>query len=139
VSGEAYKNRLLEQNPVSTPWNPYNPVMESSQPQFETVELVDSMHSIEFDADEGTYRAEYNTDRDQPSLAIVAMIAAVAGSDPTELPPLHSAIDTGALDSLFSATPAGGHRSGRLSFLYEGFEVSMSSEGTIVADPVGPT
>lgn len=101
----------------------------------ETVEIIPSMEAIEFVVDDGIYRAEYDSSRDQPSLAIVAAIAAAEQRDPSELTPLHYAIDTEALDGLFSSTATKGQRKGCLSFPYEGFEVTVSSEGVIEAKP----
>ncbi|THE64953.1 hypothetical protein D8Y22_10085 [Salinadaptatus halalkaliphilus] len=93
------------------------------------------MESVEFVDDDGVYRAEYDSSQDQPSLAIVAVIAAADQSALSELPPLYSAIDTDALNELFSTTATEGQRKGRLSFPYEGFEVTVSSEGVIEAKP----
>ena len=109
--------------------------MKSSNKSVGTVEIVPSMEAIEFDVDDGVYRAEYDSSCDQPSLAIVAAIAAADHRNPYELPPLHSAIDTDALDDLFSPTATDGQRNGRLSFPYEGFDVTVFSEGVIEAKP----
>lgn len=105
--------------------------MESTQESVGAVEIVDLMHDIEFDADEGAFWAEYDSRRDQPSLAVVAVVAAIDDRDPSELSPLHFAVDTEALDDLFSETATDGLRSGCLSFSYEGFDVTVFSEGTI--------
>ena len=113
--------------------------MEFSNKPLGTVEIAPSMETIEFVVDDGIYRAEYDSSRDQPSLAIVAVIAAADHRDPYELPPLHSAIDTDALDELFSTTANGGQRNGRLSFPYEGFEVTVFSGGIIEAKPTENT
>ncbi|MFP8958828.1 HalOD1 output domain-containing protein (plasmid) [Natrialbaceae archaeon A-CW3] len=109
--------------------------MEFSNKPVGNVEIVPSMEAVEFVVDDGVYRAEYDSSRDQPSLAIVAAIAAADQRDPYELTPLHSAIDTGALDELFATTATEGQRNGCLSFPYEGFEVTVSSEGVIEAKP----
>ncbi|WP_226479544.1 HalOD1 output domain-containing protein [Natrinema amylolyticum] len=113
--------------------------MESSKEAIRTVEIVDSINIVEFVVEEERFRAEYNSSRDQPSLAVVAAVAAVAGSDPDELSPLHSVIDTGALNDLFATTANGGQRDGRLSFSYEGFDVTVFSEGVIEAEPTENT
>ena len=110
--------------------------MESSKKPVGTAEFVPSMESVEFVVDDGIYRAEYDSSRDQPSLAIVATIAAADQRDPNDLRPLHSAIDTDGLNELFAPAATDGQRNGRLSFLYEGFEVTVSSEGVIEATPM---
>lgn len=113
--------------------------MRSNTETTGALEIVDSMNTIEFDVDEGIYRASYNDNRDTTSLAVVAVIAAAANRDSRELAPLNSAIDTAALDSLFSTTTTRGERSGCISFQYEGFEVTVWGEGTIEADPMENT
>ncbi|AHG01894.1 hypothetical protein HALLA_00955 (plasmid) [Halostagnicola larsenii XH-48] len=110
--------------------------MESTQESVGAIEIVDSMNDIEFDADEDAFRAEYDSRRDQPSLAVVAMVAAIDDRDPIELSPLHFVIDMEALDDLFSETATDGMRSGCLSFSYEGFDVTVFSEGTIEVSPI---
>jgi hypothetical protein len=100
-----------------------------------TVEIVPSMESVEFAVDDGIYRAEYDSSRDQPSLAVVAAVAAAGQRDIHELTPLHSVVDTAALDELFSTTATEGQRNGCLSFPYEGFEVTVFSDGVIEATP----
>ncbi|AEH37151.1 HalOD1 output domain-containing protein [Halopiger xanaduensis] len=103
------------------------------------VEAVGSMNSVEFDIDANIFRAEYDSSRDQPSLAIVAVVAAAANSDPNELSPLHSAIDTGALDDLLSGTATDDQKNVCFSFSYEGFAVTTFSEGTIEVKPMENT
>lgn len=111
--------------------------MEFTNEGVATAEIVPSMKNVELLVDDGVYRAEYDNTRDQPSLAVVAAVAAADNSDPCELSPLHSAIDTGALDDLFSATANDDRGNGHLSFLYEGFGVTVSREGTIEVSPRG--
>lgn len=106
--------------------------MQSSR---ETVEIVDSMKYVEFDVEKEIFRAEYDSDHDPTSLAVVAVIAAADDRDPVELTALHATINTGALDELFAASVDGARRSGRISFSYEGFDVTVFSEGTIEANP----
>ena len=110
--------------------------MRSSNQPVDTVEIISSMEFVEFVVDDGVYRAEYDSNRDQPSMAVVAVIAAVDNQDPKELTPLYSAIDTDALDELFSPTATAGQRNGFLSFIYEGFEVTVSSDGVIEVEPM---
>lgn len=100
-----------------------------------TLEIVDSMNCVEFDVDAGCFRAEYDSDRDSTSLAVVAVVGVADNRDPFELAPLHATVDTGALDDLFAASTDETRRGGRVSFAYEGFGVSVRSEGTIEASP----
>lgn len=93
--------------------------------------MVSSMNNVEFDVDEETFRAEYDSSRDQPSLAVVAAVAEVSNTEPEKLTPLHSAINTSALNDLFSSTGNARQRNDCLSFSYEGFEVTVFGEGTV--------
>lgn len=116
--------------------------MNPSQSEFDSfgaVEVVDSMNDVEFDVDADVFRGEYDSSRDHPSLAIVAVVAAAADSDPIELSPLHSVIDTGALDELLSETTTDDKKSVCLSFEYEEFDVTVYSEGTIEVSPMENT
>lgn len=96
--------------------------------------LVDSMTPVESDADGSLFRATYATDRDPASLAVLAVIAAATDSDVTDLAPLHSVVDTDALDALLSDSGSGA-LDGRLSFQYEGFAVTVFGEGRVEARP----
>lgn len=116
--------------------------MNPSQKEIGTlgaVEAVDSMNNVEFDVDANIFRGEYDSSRDQPSLAIVAVVAAAAESDPIELPPLHSVIDTEVLNNLLSETANDDRKNASLSFSYEGFAVTAFSEGTIEVSPMENT
>ena len=65
------------------------------------------------------------------SLKVVEKVADREGVDPTELhPPLHTVIDTEALDSLFQSTPSTS-RSGMVEFRYRGYKVQLSSSGEV--------
>lgn len=92
------------------------------------------MEFIEFDPETGRFRAEYNGDRDSVSLAIVAVVAAAHDRHPTDLAPLHSSIDTSALDDLFAPSSETDRR-GSTAFHYEDYAVTVFSEGTIEARP----
>ncbi|MFA9501150.1 HalOD1 output domain-containing protein [Natrinema sp. H-ect1] len=113
--------------------------MNPSQEEIGAVEVVDSMNNVEFDVDANIFRAEYDSSRDQPSLAIVAVVAAASNRDAIELSPLHSAIDTETLDNLLSKTTTDDEKNTCLSFSYEGFAVTAFSEGTIEASPIENT
>ena len=71
--------------------------------------------------------------RSNPSLAVIERIAQLEGTDPIELtPPLYTAVDPDALDSLFhSATTDEPNPSGRVSFAYRGYDVTVRSDGAV--------
>lgn len=100
------------------------------------VAIVDSMEAVEFDVDGDRFRATFDDERDSLCLAVVAVIAVATDRDPAELPPLNEYIDTDALNAVFSTTPGAGRRTGRISFTYEGFALTVGTDGTIEASPV---
>ena len=108
--------------------------MTSPQENVGTVEIVDSMETVEFDVEAGLFRAVFDPDRDPASLAVVAVVTVANHSDPTELAPFHCAVDSNALDGLFSRSANG--MQGSVSFRYEGFDVTVFDEGTIEARPM---
>lgn len=109
-------------------------VMTFSPETLDPVEIVDSMPFVEFDIDAERFRAVFDSDHDSASLAVVAVVATAAHRDPIDLPPLHSAIDSSALNDLFSRSTTGEQR---VSFRYEGFDVTVFDEGTIEVSPTG--
>ncbi|QLK25738.1 hypothetical protein HYG81_16910 [Natrinema zhouii] len=65
------------------------------------------------------------------SLEIVTKVAERNGVEPEELtPPLHSAIDTEALNNLFEPTK-NGPREGAVTFEYNGYTVKVVANGSV--------
>lgn len=101
------------------------------------LDVVDSVDGIEFDTDTETFWATYDSARDDVSMAVVAVVAAVEDCAPTDLAPLQTAVDTDALRQLFD------HSDGHLptptstSFRYEGYEVTVSSEELVQVTSLG--
>lgn len=71
---------------------------------------------------------QFDQSLDKVSLAVIGAVADATGTDPMELPPLYSAIDTEALDALFASSI------GKVSFSYNGFEILVEGDGTIRLD-----
>lgn len=73
------------------------------------------------------------TDRDDSlSCAVIDAVAEAEGVDPTEIPPLYTAVDPEALDSLFQSPHAGGAAGvGRVQFAYYGYDVTVSADGQV--------
>lgn len=105
--------------------------MELSQEQSATVDFVASMSPVTFDADRECFQATYDSKRDSPSLAVVATVATALGRDPLAMTPLQSILDTDALDTLAAESANG---CDRVTFCYEGVEVTATSEEVIVAE-----
>ncbi len=66
--------------------------------------------------------------QDSVSVQIVKKVAAHEGIDPVDVtPPLHTVVETSALDALFDPTIAGHQRSGRVTFAYRGHTVVVEN------------
>lgn len=100
------------------------------------LDVVDSIDSVELDTDTDTFWATYDSARDDVSLAVVAVVAAVEDRAPTDLTPLQSAVDTDALRSLFQGPDDGLPTPTTTSFRYEGYEVTVSSEELVQVTPL---
>lgn len=72
---------------------------------------------------------------------IVSEVAAREGVDPTELkPPLHDVIDPEALEALFEPTPTSQRsHAGSVSFVYRGYDVTVTASGEISVTEITPT
>ncbi len=68
------------------------------------------------------------------STAVVKAVATATGCDPMELPVLTEAVDTDALNTLFSRRPDGQHPSVGMSFGYAGVEVCLRRDGRVVVE-----
>lgn len=109
--------------------------MEPSQSMSSNLEIAESLSTIEFDLESESFRATYDSTCDSTCLAVVDMVATALGRGPQNLTPLQSAIDTDALDELTTESSTGHGACGSISFSYEEFEITVSSEGVIEADP----
>ncbi|UHQ97992.1 hypothetical protein HYG81_20390 (plasmid) [Natrinema zhouii] len=71
--------------------------------------------------------------RSKPSLRVLEAIADAEDVSPITLePPLNDVVDPAALDRLFEPTAADDSvRSGHVSFRYRGYDVTISSDGTL--------
>lgn len=70
--------------------------------------------------------------REPVSHTIVKKIADREGVDPAEMnPPLHSVIDTDALDALFQPTSTTARKEGTIEFYYCGYQVQVDRSGEV--------
>lgn len=83
------------------------------------------------DSEPKAFLAEYEPNRDSPSVAVVASVASVLGKDPLELEPLSSAIDPDALDTLveYGCTTASAEVG--LTFQYMGLDVQLRDNAQV--------
>ena len=86
-----------------------------------------------YDPATGTYSVSHDWKHiDSILITLIDTISDVTGQAQDEMEPLHTVLDSGALSTLLStSTRSNVH----VSFGYQGCEVTISSDGTIVVDP----
>lgn len=90
--------------------------------------------SFEYHAEDNVYRAIYNHSEQPASAAVVSAVAAASDTDPLDMDPLHSTIDTDALNAL--ATPRDVSNSdAHLTFEFHGHKVTISKFGRLKIRP----
>lgn len=104
-----------------------------------TLEFVESLSSLEFDTGSESFQATYDSTRDSTSLAVVAAVATALGREPQALTPLQSVVDTDALDGLTTDSSPGPSKCDRITFRYEGFEITVTGGAVIEAKPIENT
>lgn len=92
-----------------------------------------SLESFKYRAESDTYRTRYDPDTTGASMAVVATLANVLETAPTNLIPLQTIIDTDSLDSL-ALCRDGANGNINVTFTHEGCRITVSSDGTVVID-----
>lgn len=96
--------------------------------------------TVAYHEESDTYRAEFDSHDRPPGEAVIEAVATASECDPLDLPPLYDAVDTEALDLLFTsegATTAGGMRA--VTFEYADYLVTVNRHGTVEVDPASST
>lgn len=73
---------------------------------------------------------------DSLSVTVAEAVATVAGTDVTELEPLHYAIDTDALERLFEPRANGLRTGGTVTFEYCDCTVTVTAAGEVVVESI---
>lgn len=92
-----------------------------------SLDLIRSADALTFDEADEVYQLTYDPSVDDSSLAVIETVANISKTDAGELKPLHSVIDTGALDGLASGT----QNDCRIEFQYAGFQITVESDGLV--------
>lgn len=96
-----------------------------------TLGSTDCVSSTSGSGDAVTWNSE---SEGTPVNAVISAVADATDSDPLELPPLYKAIDADALNQLFRAEPSSTEI--RVSFQYEGCEVTIKGSGEVIVEPI---
>ena len=127
---------LRAQKSSSISYKDYATVMNSSRDTFGRLHFVESMETVEIDANRELFQATYDRRQDSVGMAVVALVTTVLDKEPKNLAPLYSSIDPAAREKLFSESTNRCREWGPISFTYERFEVTVFGDGKIEADPL---
>lgn len=84
----------------------------------------------------GTYRTEFDDHARPPTEAVIFAVAEASQTDPLDLPPLHSVLDTDALNALFDTSTNSQSRTKiTVSFEFADHHVVLKGHGIIVITP----
>lgn len=103
-----------------------------------SLDALGSTDCVVYDADAGSFGATFDETRDSATVAVVSVLATVLGRDPVELPPLYSSVESGALDGMCTNSASGRGKRTATTVQYLGFDVTVTSDGTIEAVPTDP-
>ena len=116
----------------SSPTRP-PPAPDVSDSQWDSIEKYDV---LEYDANTGTYRASFDSTSESVCAAVIATVAAVSETTPTELPSLYSVIDADAVEALVESTVAGPPNGDvHVSFTFNECDVTVHTYGIIAVQP----
>lgn len=71
----------------------------------------------------------------RPSTEVVKKVASKTGHDPTELPPLHTAVDPDALNDIFSSISDSAERpEAVITFSYAGYRIRVTQNEEVTVE-----
>ncbi|MDR5674359.1 HalOD1 output domain-containing protein [Halalkaliarchaeum sp. AArc-GB] len=88
------------------------------------------VETVEYFQESGTVRTQFDHEKTPASMAVIATLADVMGTDPVELDPLHSTVDPDALDA-FVRVRYGTNGDSHVTFTHEGHAITVHSYGVI--------
>ena len=95
-----------------------------------------ALDHVTFNRETGTYWMEFDGHTRQPTEAVVYAIAEASQTDPLDLPPLYSVVDTDALNAIVAtSTNSRSQTETTLSFEYADHHVILEEYGRIVITP----
>lgn len=87
---------------------------------------------VGYDPTTDTFHARFDTEFSDPVVAVVSAVAAVTNREATALSPLYATIDPEALADLVASAR---ETLTEVTFSYEGCQVTVSSDGSVVVEP----
>ena len=93
--------------------------------------------TVSHDPETETYRATFDSATVEPTVAVVQAMAAAEETDPSDLDPLHEAVDPDSLDRICSeAAPPRRDGNRTVEFTYQGRRVTVESLGFVEVHPL---
>ena len=92
------------------------------------------VEAVEYSQESGAVRTQFDQEKTPASIAVIATLADLMGTDPVELDPLHSTVDFDELDALVrvrNGTDGDSH----VTFTHEGHAITVHSYGVITITP----
>jgi len=100
------------------------------------VDSIERSEAVDYSPETDTYRASFDGNTESVSMAVVATVAVVTQTGPTELPTLNDVIDPEALDNLVERRDRSASASDvHVSFEYAGCTLTVHSYGIIAVRP----
>ncbi|AGN00870.1 hypothetical protein L593_04605 [Salinarchaeum sp. Harcht-Bsk1] len=92
------------------------------------------VEAVEYSQDSVTVRTQFDHEKTPASMAVIATLADVLDTDPAALEPLHSTVDTDALDALVRVRPESNGDT-QVALSHEGYSITVHSHGVITITP----
>lgn len=89
---------------------------------------------IRGEPDDGAVSVQFDTDTEEPGLAVAEAVAEIEGRDTTDLAAIYGCIDH-VVDHIYSDPPAP-EANVEVSFDYEGYRVTMRQDGEATFEPL---
>ena len=88
------------------------------------------VEAVEYSEESSIVRIQFDQEKTPASTAVIATLADVMDTDPSELTPLHATVDPGALDALVRVR-TGTDGDTHVSFTHEGHPIRVSNYGVV--------
>ena len=92
------------------------------------------VEAVEYVQESGTVRTRFDQEKTPASMAVIATLADLLGTDPVELDPLYSTIDPDDVDALVRVRN-GSNGDSHVTFTHEGHAITVHSYGVLTITP----
>jgi hypothetical protein len=92
------------------------------------------VESVEYSQNSEAIRTQFDQEKTSASIAVIATLADILDTDPAELEPLQSTVDTDALDALVRVRN-GANGDIHVAFTHEDHAITVHSYGVVAITP----